>query len=315
MDYVELHDMYINVGGKLGRKQMFNNLANYMSSDVHVVRLDGFASITGFREVVGKSLNVVKLESDDDDSVDTVVREIRIEARALKYQSGNYDLGEFTHVNILKQTSSTLLKLISMLVSNGTVIKQSLSLSQSIQAHITSTRNQTTLGLAVKLHHRHGSELIKLLHDHGFVVSYDEVLRFKKIAAAFVSSNADLLNRFMGLSKRVGVIFGWFDNLDIQVCTPNGRRNTHAMAHEFQQPHSAGILEAGLAHPGTSNLVIPRLTKTLSASNRPSQSLHLEHYTGPKKVDPPAMSMTPFSYSDVCARQTSLYNALEKYVQ
>ena len=113
---VELHDMYVNVGGKLGRKQMFNNLANYMSSDVHVVRLDGCASIIGFREVVGKSLNVVKLESDDDDGVDTVVHKIRTEARALKYQSGNYDLGEFTHENILKQTSSTLLKLISMLV-------------------------------------------------------------------------------------------------------------------------------------------------------------------------------------------------------
>ena len=161
---VELHDIYINVGGKLGREQMFNNLANYMSSDVQVVCLDGCASIIGFREVMGKSLNVVKLEFDDDDSVDTVVREIRTEARALKYQSGNYDPGELTIGNILKQTSSTLLKLISMLVSNGTVTKQSLSLSQSIQAHITNTGYQTTFGLAVKLHHRHGSsELIKLL--------------------------------------------------------------------------------------------------------------------------------------------------------
>ena len=75
------------------------------------------------------------------------------------------------------------------------------------------------------------------------------------------------------------------------------------MAHEFQQPHPAGILEAGCAHPGTSNLVIPRLTKTVSVSNRPTQALSLELYTGP---------MTPFSCSDVFARQTSLYNALEK---
>ena len=145
-------------------RQCQKNLANCMSSDVQVVCLNGCVSIIGFREVMGKSLNVVKLEFDDDDSVDTVVREIRAEARALKYQSGNYDPGELTIGNILKQTSSTLLKLISMLVSNGTVTKQSLSLSQSIHAHITNTRYQTTFGLAVKLHHRHGSsELIKLL--------------------------------------------------------------------------------------------------------------------------------------------------------
>ena len=52
---------------------------------------------------------------------------------------------------------------------------------------ITHTRNQTTLGLAVKLQHRYGSsELIRLLHDHGFIVSYDEVIRFRKSAAKFL---------------------------------------------------------------------------------------------------------------------------------
>jgi hypothetical protein len=41
------------------------------------------------------------------------------------------------------------LTLISDLVSGGEVTKKSLSLSQSIQSHITGTRNQTTLGLGV----------------------------------------------------------------------------------------------------------------------------------------------------------------------
>ena len=37
--------------------------------------------------------------------------------------------------------------------------------------------NQTTLGLAVKLHHKFGSlELAKLRNEHGIVTTYDEVM-------------------------------------------------------------------------------------------------------------------------------------------
>jgi hypothetical protein len=32
----------------------------------------------------------------------------------------------------------------------------------------------------------------------------------------------------------VGPVFGWFDNFVLQVTTPNGRRDTHVMIHEFQ---------------------------------------------------------------------------------
>ena len=48
-------------------------------------------------------------------------------------------------------------------------------------------RNQTTLGIAVKLHHKLGSsELIKTLNEHGITITYDEVLRFRKSVAKFV---------------------------------------------------------------------------------------------------------------------------------
>ena len=94
-------------------------------------------------------------------------------------------------------------------------------LTQAIQGHITHTRNQPTLGLAVKLQHRHrSSELIKLLHDHGFIVSYDEVFRLKKSATKLVCDidRSSILHQAMGLSRRVGPIFGWFDNLDLLQC-------------------------------------------------------------------------------------------------
>ena len=209
------------------------------------------------------------------------------------------------------------LKFISDLVSGGEVTKKSLSLSHSIQSHITGTRNQTTLGLAVKLQHRHGSaELLRLLHEHGFTTSYDEVLRFRKSAARFLGDNAQLLHQFMGLSRSVGVIFAWFDNLDLQVCTPNGRRTTHVLSHEFQQPHPAGILEYGRAQPGKSSLVIPRLSKQAAQLRTDGSSLSsfpLKHYSGPRKVTPPAAVATSgISYREACARKVTLDTAQEK---
>ena len=44
-------------------------------------------------------------------------------------------------------------------------------------AFLSTKSNQTTLGHAVKFHHRFGSkEAVDLLHDYGFAVKYDEVL-------------------------------------------------------------------------------------------------------------------------------------------
>ena len=197
--------------------------------------------------------------------------------------------------------------------------KKSISLSQAIQTHITGARNQTTLGLAVKLHHRHGSsELIKDLHQHGFVVSYDEVLRFRKSAADFVMEKAEILHRVMGLETRVGIVCGWFDNLGLQVCTPNGRRDTHAMAHKFQLAHPAGIIETGTARPGISSLIVPRIKKQESArqqTNVDTTAIKLLHYTGKKQMDPPALSVPSVAYTDVCAMQTTLHSAQEKDMQ
>lgn len=233
----------------------------------------------------------------------TLVRQVRKESRAIEYSSAIYDLEDFTYSNTLKQTSATLLQDISELVSDGQVTQKSFSLTQAVQGHITRTRNQTTLRLAVKLHHQYGSsELIKLRHDHRFIVSYDEVLCFRKSAAKFVDDKSDEIHQAMGLVQRVGPILGWFDNLDLWVSTPNGLRDTYVMAHEFQQ-HPTGIIEKGSAEPGVVTFVILRLMKTVACFRSSKQSVQLEHCTGPKKVNPPSIIMTSgIPYMDVCAR-------------
>ena len=96
----------------------------------------------------------------------------------------SYNLGDFTRDKAIESSSQTLLNLVSSLVSKGAVTRESLSLTQSIQALMTKNFNQTTLGLAMKLHYRFGSrEVIDLLHANGYIASYDEVLRFRKSAA------------------------------------------------------------------------------------------------------------------------------------
>ena len=119
-----------------------------------------------------------------------------------------------------------------------------------------------------------------MLYEHGYIVSYDGVRRFRKSAAKYVGDNVATLHRMRGLIRMVGVIFGWYDNFDLLVSTPNGRRETHAMATEFQmQP--AGIIEAGTAHTGITTLIIPRLTSNEAATVGNNKAVQLMHYTGP----------------------------------
>ena len=164
----ELYDIYSAFGGILSLKQMFRKLIKHMGEDIIVVRMVGCAPFVVFRKFIGKSLKLVKDESINEDHV---VRKIRMEAKAMQYNKSSYDLSDFTYNKVVNNTSATLLRLIAELVANGELNHRSISLTQAVQSHITSTRNQTTLGLAVKLYHMYGSsELIKLLHNHGFSV-------------------------------------------------------------------------------------------------------------------------------------------------
>ena len=166
----------------------------------------------------------------DDDDIDRVVRRLKAEASNIPLPR-DYDLNNFRHEKAVQDTSATLLSLISRLVSNGETSKASLTLSQCIQQHISKCTNQTSLGLAIKLHHKFGSsELVNTLNEHGIVASYDEVLRFRNSAAKYVCEHSAEYHQVLGLERRIGPIFSWCDNYDLVVLTTNGRLATHAMA-------------------------------------------------------------------------------------
>ena len=90
------------------------------------------------------------------------------ESQRITEKGNEYDLSDFTQEKTVAKTSTTLIRLISKLVSNGKMTRKSMSIAQSIQSQFTNIPNQTSLGLVIKLHHAFGSRyLIDTLHEHG----------------------------------------------------------------------------------------------------------------------------------------------------
>ena len=78
---IELHGKYLSYGGQLECRQLFTNLATYFGDDVIVLSIEGCASVIGFHELLGKMIKVAKLDSQDEDKEDVLVRQIKMEAR------------------------------------------------------------------------------------------------------------------------------------------------------------------------------------------------------------------------------------------
>ena len=76
-----------------------------------IIRIDGWASVIGFRETVENTLKMVK--ADDNDGIDDVVRQVRAYARDVEINSANDDLSMFTKARTIESTSPTLLKLVA----------------------------------------------------------------------------------------------------------------------------------------------------------------------------------------------------------
>ena len=131
----------------------------------------------------------------------------------------------------------------------------------------------------------------------------------------FVSLLQSSFHQAMGVNRTMGPVFGWFDNFDLQVSTPNGRRETHIMAHELQM-NPAAVIKKENCEVGVMKLVIPRLTKTAAQSLSITHPITMEHYIGPKKVNPPFVPLTSgIPYEDLCAREKSLRSAEQRDTQ
>ncbi|KAL8578321.1 hypothetical protein ACOMHN_005712 [Nucella lapillus] len=146
--------------------------------------------------------------------------------------------------------------------------------------------NQTTLGLAVKLHH-------------------------KKSVAKFVTNNQQEYHKKLGLTTEISPIFSWADNYDLFIASPNGTKCTHAMVCEFTQ-HPAGIIESS-SNVGVMQLTIPQLKKhELSSLRLTQKELQLAHYTGPSKLNPPLLPAKDLSTEEAAQVDAARTKARER---
>ena len=211
----------------------------------------------------------------------------------------DYNMSDFVYEKTVQNTSKTLLKFVAELVSDSVITKKSLTLAQCIQQHVAgNTRNQTSLGLAVQLHHRFGSsELIRILCEHGLISSYDEVLEFRKSVSKYVSENEEIYNRKVGLFRDIDPIFSWADNYNLSIASPNGTKTTHAMVMEYTQ-HPTEPIQTSITD--IMQLSIPRLKKSeLAAAAQPKKAIQIEHYTGAQKLKPPHLPPKNLSTSEL----------------
>ena len=300
----DLYELYASASGTLSKKQMITNITKYFGAEVITMHIEGCESVLGMHASMGSMVKLVKtMGGDGDEELDKLVRQIQTESLATP-RPHDYDLPNFQYTKLIESTSPTLLRLISCLVSGGRINKQALTLAQCVEQHISGNTNQTTLGLAVKLHHKYGSrELIQTLNEHGITASYDEVLRFRKSAANFVSNNQQEYHKILGLTTEIGPVFSWADNYDLFIASPNGTKTTHAMVCEFTQ-HPSNIIKSQ-NDIGVMQLKIPRLKKHELASIRLTPTVQLAHYNGPSKLNPPPMSAVALSPEETVQADTA----------
>ena len=306
----ELYVMYVAASGTVSRRQFVSNVTAHFGDVLLMLHIEGCDSVVGFKVSLGKVNKIVKISQNmgDDDELEKLVRKIRSEVMA-KPRYVDYKLSDYVHHKVIESISATLRSLVSSLVSGGAITKPSLTLAQCIQKQVDGTSsNHTTFGLYVKLHKHGSSELVKTLNKHGITSSYDEVLRFRKSVAKFVSDNQSDYHKKLGLSMEIGPIFSWADNYDFYIASPNGIKATHAVVMEFTQ-HPAGIIKTG--NIGVMQLTIPRLKKHESSSLRLThQAIQLEHYTGRSKLNPPLLQTKALS-----AEESQLQSAAVRFSQ
>ena len=64
---------------------MFSKLAEHLGDDAVVLRINGCASIIGFREFVTKTVKIAKLDTEDEDEEDTLAQKIIAESNVLVF--------------------------------------------------------------------------------------------------------------------------------------------------------------------------------------------------------------------------------------
>ena len=179
---------------------------------------------------VSKHMKLVGNSKDGiDQSIERLAKVITREIKELKHDQARYDT-RITLDDALASSSPTMLTLLSKLSSK---LDGNLPAAMAGNMVICAVTNKPTLlqiALGVVIRKKMN---IELLHDLGITSSYDEVLRFKSLAAHAASKDIGKL----GISsENAGLVQVVADNFDANISSANGIKSTHALALIVTQP-------------------------------------------------------------------------------
>ena len=122
------------------------------------------------------------------------------------------------HENASENVSSTVLNLLAHLSPKLNNTLPALLIGSIITAVVAGYPTQLQIALAVLL--RDSKELVKSMSNFGVTCTYDELLRFKKSAAAAAAKSSELT----GISKAEdGLVQIVVDNFDADIASQNGK--------------------------------------------------------------------------------------------
>ena len=126
----ELHNVYVEASGDLTKKQMLFNLSEYYGEELVLINVPGCETEIGLNKYVCTKLKMArKSMAEVSDDVDDIVRRIKSEVASIPTPCG-YDLSDFCFNKTVKDTSETLLTLISKLISGSAITKKEITLAQ-----------------------------------------------------------------------------------------------------------------------------------------------------------------------------------------
>ena len=220
------------------------------------------------------------MPDDTDDQMNEAIEKV---AKQIKTQINNIEAGRKSYSSHIDRDICSVFQSYTL---DDILSKVSQKLKQSLPALligniVTSVVKNlaTPLQIALAVFLRDSKEQVKAFSDFGVTCSYDELLRFKKSVAFIANANMDL----SGLNSEVdGMIQGVGDNFDQQICSQNGKLQTHSMALLMTQTHKC--------KQNVTEKLIPRLAKSDIVQQIP-YDIEICRYVGPKKLIPPESSM------------------------
>ena len=252
-----------NGGLIMSRRSLIEKVIQHIGDEIISLYSPGMATLLVFRKHIPANLKLVNDDENDDmdECVRKVGKQIMKESKEMKRDFKSY----CKHINremTSESASETLTKLLSAVTPKFQNSLQPIMVGNIVCSVVTCqpTPLQIALGMLLGDH----KMLITELYNYNMCCSYDEVRRFKRLAAV-QSSKARL---FAGLRDATigGLVQIIIDNFDAMISSQNCRLECHYMAM------LAGQWKADIDRSDGLDMTIPHLSK--EEMNQPILARH-----------------------------------------